>query len=154
MASYEAHLHSQLCVLTGIGLPFSSGHVDFVNQYPGSQEPPKINKHIMHRFQSSIHMISPSGQQYLPHMVSSCQVPTAAAACKSLSNVDPSVGLRWLQGETAAYRSATCLSFKEAHVLAVAVDCARIGKPAREFMVATVSDPSSQRHAVLPPQVG
>ena len=74
-------------------------------------------------------------------------------ATKSLHHVDSSNGIRWLQEEMAAYRCSTMLGLSKAQQIGIALDGARIGRPAREFLALVACDLATLRHAVLPPQV-
>lgn len=89
-------------------------------------------------------------QEVVAHAVVEGRQPTAAIAARGMVG-DRAQGLRWVQAEMAAYRSSGLMSFQKLPVWSLSVDAARIGKPAREFLVGALS--AADLHGILPPQV-
>ena len=67
--------------------------------------------------------------------------------------IDRALSVRWRESEMSAYRASTILAFKAVDTLSICFDCARLGKPAKEVLVVTISSPGQKRHGMLPPQV-
>ena len=86
--------------------------------------------------------------------VKKLKASTPAAAVKQLESVPPSAAGRWVTEDMCQFRATLLLSFAEPGTVAVAFDMARLGKPAREYMMTLASMPRKEVHAVLAPQVG
>lgn len=87
------------------------------------------------------------------------QVVVEDGKCKTsargvrLAGCDPAQGVRWVHEEASAYRASTWLTFSKSLQISLAVDASRIGKPAKDYLVAAISDVQRNLHGVLPPQV-
>lgn len=77
---------------------------------------------------------------------------SSSSATRSLSGVHASTGVRWTQGELAAFRATCRLSFNSHMSLGLTVDATRLGKPAKEILCGYITNPGAQRHAALLPQ--
>lgn len=89
-------------------------------------------------------------QQYVkaPHVLG--ETISAGQAAKAVSGIDKSQSFRWLQVETAALISATMLSFAKINgPVCPAIDMARLGNLAKEYLAGALPDPCGGRHAIL-----
>ena len=73
-------------------------------------------------------------------------------ACKSLG-APSCVGVKWREREMNAYRATTLKAFASEPTIAICVDAARVGRPARDYLVGLCTAPRGGIHAALPPQV-
>lgn len=88
-------------------------------------------------------------------LVTATQTGEAAStsmAVRSLDGVDPSKASRWQVLEMAAYLSSCRLTTSKAGALSIALDASRLGKPARDFLLAVCTDLRRLEHYVLAPQ--
>lgn len=93
-------------------------------------------------------------QYVLADAVQSGSASSCSNAAKSLNgNVAPNSGLKWRGQEMSAYRAASILAFSSVGSVSVALDGARIGRPAKEILAGFIYCDRMARCAALPPQV-
>lgn len=98
--------------------------------------------------------VDPHARAYvLSEGVRQGQVATVGQAANSMHSVDGSTAVKWREGEMCAYRACCMLALRSSPILCLAFDAARVGRPAKDILVAVLSAPLENRHCVLPPQV-
>lgn len=80
------------------------------------------------------------------------RVKTVGQATKAIGMSSSSTPVQWSHSELAAYRASSLLSFGESQYICVAVDGARVGKPAKELIFGVLSSPAQNRSCIMPPQ--
>lgn len=78
----------------------------------------------------------------------------SSAAGRSMDKVHRAQSFRWVKEEMAAFQVAGHISSKRSDTFAIVYDCARIGQPAKEMMLAVFRNLQAKATVVLSPQVG
>jgi hypothetical protein len=78
---------------------------------------------------------------------------TIGQAAKTIPGVDSAMAVKWREAAMAAYRTSCLMTFSQSQTLSIAFDGARLGRPAKEFLVTFLSDTRRNLHCAIPPVV-
>lgn len=79
------------------------------------------------------------------------EASTSAGAARAMT-VDSSTASSWVRGHMADFQAESWLCFASPSTIALSFDCARLGQPAREILLAIARNLETKKTVVLPPQ--
>ena len=97
-------------------------------------------------------VLDPHCKEWVQRKVAKGEHSSHAHAVKALSGLNRCQGSVWKKQDMGAYRAQMHFSFEHPLVLGLAMDASRVGRPSKELLCGTITDPVAGCHAVLPPQ--
>ena len=78
---------------------------------------------------------------------------SAHEASKSISSRPQSSVIKWMEEDLCAFKASMGMTFANSQVFSIALDAARLGKPAKDMVIAPITDLAANAHGVLSPLV-